>query len=64
MSRLPVWKQAPAEQVTALALVWAFFRVHMARHAPGAGLTKRHAERVPAGKAWVGHRIARQGGPG
>ncbi|MFI6510157.1 phosphotransferase family protein [Streptosporangium sp. NPDC050855] len=55
--RVPAWKGAPADAVTALAAVWSLFREFVARNGP-AGIRESRAQAAAAGRAWVEYRTS------
>ncbi|MER5621985.1 hypothetical protein ABT061_13180 [Streptosporangium sp. NPDC002544] len=55
LARVPAWRSAPADAVTALAALWTLFRLYKARFGPVEGRDFR-ARAAEAGRAWVLYR--------
>ncbi|MEU8379546.1 phosphotransferase [Streptosporangium sp. NPDC048865] len=55
LTRVPAWRSAPADAVTAIAALWTLFRLYKARFGPVEGRDFR-ARAAEAGRAWVRHR--------
>ncbi|WP_329086629.1 MULTISPECIES: phosphotransferase family protein [unclassified Streptosporangium] len=58
--RVPAWRSAPANAVTALAALWTLFRLYKARFGPVEGRDFR-ARAAEAGRAWLHHRMGERG---
>ncbi|WP_344748833.1 phosphotransferase family protein [Streptosporangium vulgare] len=57
LDRVPAWRSAPADAVTALAALWTLFRLYKAWFGSAEGRAFR-ARAAEAGRAWVHHRSA------
>lgn len=58
VARLPVWRAAPADAVTALAALWTMFREYKARYGPGPAEARAfRSQAARAGRAWVEYRM-------
>ncbi|WP_433367886.1 phosphotransferase family protein [Streptosporangium sp. CA-115845] len=55
LARVPAWRSAPADAVTAVAALWTLFRLYKARFGPVEGRDFR-ARAAEAGRVWVRHR--------
>ncbi len=56
MSRLPVWRTAPASTVTALAALWTMFREYKAIYGPEDARPFRQ-QAAHAGRSWIEYRM-------
>ena len=56
-ARLPAWRTAPADAVTALAALWTMFREYKAIHGPADARAFRQ-QAAHAGRSWVEYRMS------